>query len=293
MELSEEVAQTIFMSAWWAQSAERVAQNRFRSWCKSHDDPPDVVVAAQRYLGSMADCLFQPTPIRRVDALYDAYKEAPKLTSSLIDHVRHSSGESLSQVRKSVRDNGRRPHLQYVMAQEYRARVAIIKNAYDAILGEAEDQEAKEKEFSWEAITKALLPDSFKAGMDALRAFPHPEHIPYFYQVFVEVFGGFYIPGDDREMECLSKATGLPEAQVPAAMEVFDAFFPIRNGWLHEGDGLNFLKGVPAYLRGVGCFTRQDLYGDDWGEQFPQLRWQIPNWHNALYGLLEPSLKVQ
>jgi len=293
LELPEETAHTIFISAWWAQSAERIAQSRFRNWCKSHDEPPEVILAAQSYLSAMADCLFQPTPIKRVDALYDAYKEAPKLTSSLIDHVSRSSGDTLKQVRQSVAENDGRPHLQYAMAQEYRARVAILKNAYDAILGEAEHRESKQQEFSWEAITKALLPDSFKAGMDALRAFPHPEHIPYFYQVFVEVFGGFYIPGEDREIEFLSKATGIPEEQVPAAMELFDAFFPIPNGWIHQGDGLNFLKGLPAYLRGAGCFTRQDLYGDKWGEQFPQIQWQITNWHNALYRLLVPSLKVE
>lgn len=293
LDLEEEVARRIFLTSWWSQSADRIAQSRFRNWCKSHENPPEAVTAAQIYLGAMSDCLFKPTPIKRVDALYDAYKEAPKLTSNLIQHVADVSNESLQQVRRSVVDTSGRPHLQYVMAQEYRARVAIIKNAYDAILQEANEQEKKDSDFSWEGITKALLPDSFKAGMHALRGFSHPEHIPYFYQVFVEVFGGFYIPGDERESGFLARATGIPEGQIPAALEIFDAFFPIPKGWIHHGDGLHFLKGVPAYFRGAGCFSRQDLYGEDWGKQFPQLQWQIPNWHNALYRLLEPSLKVE
>jgi hypothetical protein len=178
------------------------------------------------------------------------------------------------------------------MAQEYRARVAIIKNAYDALLREADKPEKTQCGISLEAITKELLPESFKSGMDLLREFPHPEKVPYFLQVFVEVFGGFYVPDDERELDNIEQATGIPKSDIPGALGVLDAFFPIPNGWTHYGTGVRLLKGVPAYLRGAGCFCRQDLYGKNWSDEFPQIAWQITNWHNALYKLLEPSLKV-
>lgn len=290
LDISEDVAKIIFSTSWWSRSADRIAQSRFRNWRKSQDDAPEIIKRAQYYLTMMGESLFKRKPIFRVDALYDAYKQAPQLTSSLIAHVAETSGESIREVRRSVSNDNGRPHLQYVMAQEYRSRVAIVKNAYDALLQEAKSLRADGNVFDWEQVTKELLPNSFKAGMKALGDFSFPEHVPYFYQVFVEVFGGFYIPEDPREIENISMATGIPPEMVPTALELLDAFFPISKGWIHKGDRVHLLKAVPAYLRGAGCFCRRDLYGDEWSKEFPQLKVQIPNWHNALYRLLEPSL---
>lgn len=179
------------------------------------------------------------------------------------------------------------------MAQEFRARIAIIKNAYDALLEEANSESKKGNTFTWAALIKTLLPDSFNNGMEALSKFEYAQHVPYFLQVFIEVFGGFYCPTDDRELLQISHATGIPVEKIPESLALLDMFFPISKGWIHQGDGINLLKGVPAYLRGAGCFAREDLYGKGWEKDFPQISWQIPNWHNALYKLLEPSLKVE
>jgi hypothetical protein len=293
LELPQDVISRIFVSSWWSRSADRIAQTRFRKWARSQEDPTGVISSARTYLASISDCLFKSSPLRRVDALYDAYKAAPQLTSKLIQHVADTSKESILSVRKSVFDTESRPHLQYVAAQEYRARVAIMKNAYDALLEEAEAQDQEPATFRWTDFIKGLLPGSFKGGMEALRTFPYAHHVPFFLQVFVEVFGGYYFPDDERDVAFLSEATGIPVQDIPAALDLVDAFFPIQNGWIHDGKGVRWLKGVPAYLRGSGCFARGDLYGKEWAKQFPQLSYNISRWHNALYRLLEPSLKVE
>lgn len=293
LEIPENIAKSIFSTSWWSRSADRIAHSKFREWCRGHADIPAPIQNAQNYLSDLDECLFKKTPLSRVDALYDAYKAFPQVTSSLISHVEKNSKDDLQTVRRSVSDQYGRAYLQYVMAQEFRARIAIIKNAYDAILEEANSESKKGNAFTWANLIKTLLPDSFKSGMDALSKFEYAQHVPYFLQVFIEVFGGFYCPTDDRELIQISHATGIPVEKIPEALALLDMFFPIPKGWMHQGDGINLLKGVPAYLRGAGCFAREDLYGKDWKNGFPQIKWQIPNWHNALYKLLEPSLKIE
>ncbi len=293
LEIPSDIAKCIFSTSWWSRSADRIAQSKFRAWCKGNAGMPEAIENAQNYLSELDECLFKKSPLSRVDALYDAYKDYPQITSSLINHVVDNSQDDLKTVRRSVSDKHGRAYLQYVMAQEFRARIAIIKNAYDALLEEANSESKMGKEFTWGSLIKTLLPDSFNNGMNALSKFEYAQHVPYFLQVFIEVFGGFYCPTDDRELLKISQATGIPVEKIPEALSLLDMFFPIPKGWVHEGDGVNFLKGVPAYLRGAGCFAREDLYGKEWGKDFPQIDWQIPNWHNALYKLLEPSLKVE
>jgi hypothetical protein len=257
--IPDDVATVIFSTSWWSRSAERIAQSRFRDWCKSQTNPPEVVSSAQTYLSSMDECLFKQNPLARVNALYDAYKAAPQITSSLIDHLATSEKSDIGAVRKTVFGNNGRPHIQYVAAQEYRARVAIMKNAYNALLDEEATQEKNRSGSSLSEIIQMLLPASFRNGMRALRSYPYANHIPFFYQVFVEVLGGFYIPDDEREMDFMAKATGIPPEQIPAALEILDAFFPIEKGWVHDGDKVRFLKGLPAYLKGAGCFARENI----------------------------------
>ena len=294
LEITSDLTAAIFLGSWWARSAERVAQKRFRDYFKSFQDKPEVVECAKTYVDAIAECLFRKTPLSRVDALYDAYKEAPQLTSSLIDYIVENSNESKQAVRASVFNNHERPYLQHVAAKEFSARISIIKNAYDAVLQERNTLESDGIGWSWDGLIKSVLPVAFRRGMEELAEFPLPNNIPFFLQVFVEVFGGFYYPENDRENDAISAATGIPVDVIPNALSLLDIFFPIPNGWLFKGDEIHMLKGVPAYLRGAGCFTRDSLYGEDWKSDVSSRQRQfLGEWHNALYHILEPSLKVE
>lgn len=292
LEIPEKIRKVIFENAWWAQLADRVAQQHFRKWRKNQANSAEIVKQSKDYIDAVADSFFQPSPGKRVDALYSAYRDCPKLSSNLIRYVSEISGESLSNVRRTAWDNCKRPFLQYVMAEEYRARIAIIKNAYDAIREGSILNELESSSFSANDILINFQPESFIAGMRALKNFPFSERIPFFYQIFVEVFGGFYLTRNDQDMESLSNASGIPVSHISDALNLFNKFFPIEKGWIHTSPEICFLKSIPAYLRGAGCFTRQDFYGENWVDDLPVTPSCVPDWHNALYELLEPSFKV-
>lgn len=294
VEVEKKLSNLVFVTAWWSRCADRVAQARFKQWVKSDTSGAEILQKARTYCAQLEVSLFKDTPIRRADSMYDAYKAAPQLTSSLISHVAASSRETLKSVRLTVTDNAERPHLQYVMALEQKARIAIIKNAYDALLAEKSiSHETKPwSGGSWDRLYKAFLPDAFHSGMQTLDSSTHASHAAYFLQVFIDVLGGFYFPGDADDLALVASVTGVPAKAVADMVGLLDAFFPIQAGWVYKGNsGIHFIKGVPAYLRGAGCFARAAIKGKDWASSNPSSYWTI-KWHNALYALLEPTLKT-
>lgn len=293
LDFDKEIRSLVFVTAWWARCADRVAQARFKQWVKSDTSGAEIIQKARTYCAELEVSLFKDTPIRRADSMYDAYKAAPQLTSSLVSHVVASSGESLKSVRLTVTDNGERPYLQYMMALEQKARIAIIKNAYDALLLEKSSSNESQpwNGASWDVHYKAFLPDAFHAGMKTLDSSAYANHAAYFLQVFIDVLGGFYFPHDASDLALVASVTGLPVETIPDMVNLLDAFFPIPNGWIFEGSsGIHFIKGVPAYVRGVGCFARGAINGKDWAKSNPSSYWTT-KWHNALYALLEPTFK--
>lgn len=292
--MDEKLRNLVFVVAWWSRSGDRVAQGRFKTWVKSDTSGAEPVAKAKTYCGQLEESLFQSTPLGRADAIYNAYKEAPQLTSSLINHVVSSSKQSLKDVRRTVTDTSERPHLQYIMALEHKARIAIIKNAYDAILAEKSTTEDASpwSGKSWDSLYKMVLPPSFREGMKSLDSNTNAQHVAFFLQVFIDVFGGFYFPHDGEELQNIAAATGVEPSAVPGMIEMLDSFFPIPAGWIHKTDGdIHFIKGVPAYVRGAGCFAREYLYGKKWMDRYSASYWTT-RWHNALYELLQPTLKV-
>lgn len=293
LDIPDRTKRCIFSTSWWSKSADRIAQGKFRDWCKSYSDPPKVVMDAKQYVARINECLFKRNPLDRVNSLYNAYKAAPQLTSTLVDHIHNESGESKKSIRRSGSDCFGRTHLQFVMAQEYRARVAILKNAFDAVEMEISSRGLADTVDTWQDITAELLPNSFKNGMEAIRDFPQRERLPFFYQIFIEVFGGFYFTNYERDIENISLATGMPAPQIPRALDVIDVLFPIPKGWAHKWSDTCMLKGLPAYYRGAGCFARNALYGRNWEvNKINNISSIIPNWHNSLYYILEPHLSV-
>jgi hypothetical protein len=171
-----------------------------------------------------------------------------------------------------------------------------VKNALLHVL----DKEAKPppkadpKKIDWSAFADWMMPESFKTGLAALKNHPHRARIPHLFQVFIEVFGGFYRLGDDSDLNHLSICTGIPKDDVVPCLELFDGFFPISKGWfLTVKDELRLMKMVPAVFRGTGAFLRGNLHGEDnYSKLYPKMGWLVSKWHNALYCILEPHLKA-
>ena len=82
---------------------------------------------------------------------------------------------------------------------------------------------------------------------------------PVFWQVFLWGWGGFLLKDRlDQEYADLEKETGVPIADIPAALRVFDKLFPMPGGWFKEpaDDSRKVLALMPAAMRGVGAFRR-------------------------------------
>lgn len=139
-----------------------------------------------------------------------------------------------------------------------------------------------------------MTPASFRAGLNALKGHPQRTKIPRLFQVFIEVFGGFYRLGDDADLNHLSACTGIPKDEVVPCLELFNSFFPIPNGWFVTAkDEICLMKMVPAVFRGTGAFLRSNLCGENNYEKlYPNMGWLVSKWHNALYHTLESHLKV-
>jgi hypothetical protein len=294
LELSDKAKEVIFSTSWWVRSAERIAQGRFKNWLKSHNPQPLIIEKTKLYKNAIDESLFKESPLNRAHSLYNAYRICPSLTSSLIEYISSNGSETVSTVRDSANNEGEKLYLQYVMALEIQARIAIIKNAYDQILLEKDKMKIDSpwNGMTWDTIYKSILPESFKSGMITLDSYQHANKIPYFLYIIIEVFGGYYFPNNQNELNAISETTGIPEDDIPKALSFLDSFFPIPKGWIHQGNGVNLIKGVPAYIRGAGSFSREELYGENWLEEIPQLERRVRGWHNALYKTLEPTLKV-
>lgn len=114
--------------------------------------------------------------------------------------------------------------------------------------------------------------------------------------MFVEVFGGFYAPDLNDDLDLLSKATGIPTSEIPECLSLYESFFPFQNGWFHQGKpGLKMMKMIPAIARGAGCFVRHSQFGlKQYSDRYSQIGGRMMSeWHNAFLEILHPELKAK
>jgi len=284
LDIPKKISECVYAASWLSRTAERIAQSRFNNWRKSHSKIPEPIESARQYLEEVNSSVFRKGPFSRTMALYNAYQNHPRVTRSLIEHTADRKGWREDCVKRKVFGKGGLAHIQYVGAQEHRARAAIIKNAYDAIREDDNDCDVSTDQ-RIERIFRQLLPNSFVAGMRRMESLQYAEKLPRFLQLFVEVFGGFLCPDDPEELSLISLATGVQKKDIKDALDVYNHFFPINGNWIHRGDNVLFLKTVPSYLKAAGCFLRYCVYGDNWQGRFPQLRNQIPMWCKSLSDL--------
>ena len=132
---------------------------------------------------------------------------------------------------------------------------------------------------------------------------------PYFWQVFLYVFGGFIL-NDKKETEykLLSQITKLPKGEINDALSVWNKLFPYDRGWFQEpnnNSNIKLLKMLPAPLYGIGVNFRLHLYGSaeikEKGGLFDNLKNQITGtytfndlngWNNSAYNMLKRDINL-
>lgn len=141
-------------------------------------------------------------------------------------------------------------------------------------------------------------------GLEILKARPYFYFYPYFWQVFLFVFGGFIMKDkEDVEYKLLAKLTGIPKEEIPNVFDFWESLFPLDNGWFHvvnDYSNLYELKMVPAPLRGVGVNFRKHYYASEYMKdsetKFKNLKYLVTGthtyndmicWNNSTFEMLK------
>ena len=233
---------------------------------------PSNVLAYHRLVND--GVFFERTILGRMHALYDAYKDHPKL--SLACAIEAEGGvfdptidATDSEFFRQAMWYGKHPIIQASFYAEHRARLALLKAAVDYCCAHPEgiipyDQSAifSDGVIDLDLIWLHSLPQSFKEGIAWLIKQPTFRRYALFWQLFLWGWGGFYLDDRaDQEFALFAATSGVPLEEVPTALEAFDRFFP--NEWLVAPGHTcaRRVKMVPTYFHGIGVYHRRLAYG--------------------------------
>ena len=296
----DEISVTVWRFAYWV---ERKLIEVLRDVHRRHPDRSSAKEAVE-YFRLINNGIFFEKDVRdRAQALYDAYQKHPKLTASAAAEIAGLEYDAVdhpkaSEVMRSALLNGEHPLLQACMYLEHRARLGILKAAVDYLCLSRNGLVGAKTE-KWNGFENGkwfsdLLPESFKRGMETLAKSPSFLRFPYFWQVFLWCWGGFYLfDRQEQEFMELSRQTGVPKDEIPAALSALDKLFPTSGGWLKNQQPNSqalIVKMVPAQFRGIGAYQRMLRYGI---EEYRELGYSdhtnsdLVKWHNAGVHLLD------
>lgn len=183
---------------------------------------------------------------------------------------------------------------------EHRARLALLKNAIDYLLGSSKKESREKKGFGveFEKMLLRLLPESFKNGMEQLSKHKYFYKYPIFWQWFMWIFGGFILKDyEEKEYEILSQKSGIPVEEIPNAFESYQILFPHEDGWFLDLPSISdsniwIMQMFPIPFCGVGANYRRLLYTDT--EKFEDLSlggthtlFDLIKWNNLTVYILE------
>jgi len=244
---------------------------------------------------------FARNTIDRIHMLYDAYRAHPKLALAasleLDGEVYNPDPPTISSFKldEALRD-GAHTLIQGAMYAEHRARLALLKAAVDYLIESPLGPPSVALDsHDWSALLHEFLPESFRTGMDWLRAQPTFHRYAVFWQQLLWGWGGFYLTHmKHQEFSWMAELSGVPESEIPTALETFDHLFPISGGWFVTAGptSVSMVKMMPVPFRGIGAHNRRQHYG--WmdaagysavgGAQYTGN--DLVKWNNAAYKLL-------
>lgn len=284
VELDEDTEGKLMMQAWFQLIGARVAFAAFMDHFRAHRDQEEFT-KARAYDLAIRRAFFEPAPIDRVRALYQAWSEAPRISGELVTWQAEREGKTERSVWNQVNDTAQLPWLQYVMLLEHRARLGVIKNALQHGL-------SRDGTEGWDFLDILTTPQSFQSGMDQLRDYEFRTAVPFALQLFVESFGGFLFE-EDEDRELFATCAGIPTTEIDTVLGFMDQFFPFGDSsWYYSiQDRILAMKVIPGMLRGSGAFLRRSLHDlADYGQHYPDFGWLAGKWHSALYGVVKPEL---
>lgn len=212
---------------------------------------------------------FSESPVGRLHMLYDSYRDHPKIAlASAVElgggaYDAHTATKE-SPVLAEALLTGAHPLVQAAMYVEHRGRLAILKAAVEYACEFQEDLSPLDAEgVDWSRLLYAVLPASFREGVRWLREQPNFRLYALLWQQFLWGWGGFYLNDrESAEWAWMSTYSGVPEDEIPVALEAFDRFYPLPGGWLVTlgNTCVRQVKMVPTYFKGLGAHHRRQTY---------------------------------
>jgi hypothetical protein len=303
--LSDDRKAYLLRANWYSQTAQRMALSAFRQYRKVNKGTP-LIKNAREYETAIHDSFFRKNAVDRVRGLYQAYQRNPGITGGFVSELASVRGVEEKCIWNEVHDTHNQLWLQYIELLEHKARVGIIKNALDDIgADQATRDDPADSEDGWgfdfTKLMRALLPPNFKQAFKEMQKHPDFTRLPYLFQVFLEVFGGFIVDGSG-DLDLLAEVTGIKDACISDTLGLINQFFPFkkRGSWFYpiknkKGGRIICMHMVPGMLKGVGCFFRSYCRGTtdpDYESFYPGWGFLLNKWHNALYYAVESELKV-
>lgn len=281
----------VIANAWYGRIGKRLCIQDFTQFSKQ----PGLTspVRAKEYRWAIEQSFFARQPLERARAVYDAYQSAAGITGVVIDELASKSSASSTSIWDQVRDTHERKAVQFCLMMEHTARLRIVKNSLIHLIQRESAGGTKDEAFRW-LLDEWAMPASCQNGMARLQNHEFRNRIPFLWQLFIEVFGGYYCLTDTCDVQLLSDCTGIPVGQIPECLDLYGEFFPNSGGWFMTAKGeLRIMKNVPAVYHGTGAFLRDSVFGSgEYAKRIPQMAWLVARWHNALYAILEPELKA-
>lgn len=284
----------VFLSGWWAAIAERICYREYKNFTKACQNEK-LVTKLKQYEKACMLSFFEKDPIKRVIELYSAFKKNPHISNECIQFLSKENSLSEKDVQDSLFNENRYLWAQYVMLLEHRVRILIIKCAVEIIL--MKNVVSADKRHLGYLNRQHLLnttPNNFQRGLIEIEKNTNMIKIPYLFHLFLEIFGGFYIDECEKDKNMLSKTTAIDEDQIIKCLEIFNVFFPTRNGWFQSSKDVVRLKFVPLICRGAGAFCRDKYLCNDYNELSKRdMGWLIRKYHNSYVGVLSKDIEVK
>jgi hypothetical protein len=260
-----ETRQKFLEAARHQRTAVRRAHGAFERVCKSASED-DLFQRARRYDYAVEASFFARTPRGRIEKLYAAFRESPKLTGEFVERLARRAGVVSLDMYRRLENDPEALHVQYIMLLEHRARILIIRHALDLDVPTRPPSPSRGPATS-DAHHYYALPQTFRDGHERLRSLTFRSRVPYVLQVFLEYFGGMY--ASEGDLDLLSRLTGLTGPEVEQTIALLDVFFPKADDdawrWCSTSHGgrLTRLKFCPAIARGAGALLHRVAHGHD------------------------------
>ena len=293
--LNDEQRQAVAITAWFLQIAKRIAQADLVEYCKAKRGV-DLFDKLREYGFDVNASFFAKTPLDRAEALYAAYFKHPKLTGYHVSALATAEGLKEVDVWDQVNDTHERLWLQSHMLAEGVSRVAIIKHALDHVIltgGKPLPMLTLKIGTKSYEIVKHNLPPRFVDGLKTLHAHPHSLKLPFLYQTFLELCGGFLFLNSEEDLALLEAISGVPRSEVLQTLFLLDEFFSPEEGSMFYKikNQLLCFKMVPGFVRAIGSFLRYKFFRlEDYDKKYTDLGWLLRKWHMAGYTLLSREL---